>query len=106
MIESTSSSHKSPSQSSDGAPQPLASAVLTMPRCNVNLVKLGEQRSHIKLLDSIPSIPISVTPVASPINVLPSNKLPQEDDDKGAGRVNRTLNMNEREQQENAETDY
>lgn len=76
-----------------------------MPRCNVNLVKLGEQRSHIKLLDSIPSIPMPVAPVASPITVLPSNKLPQEDDEKGAGRVNRTLTM-KKKTTEKTEADY
>lgn len=91
MLEPMSSPHKSPSHSTDGAPAPLASAVLAMPRCNVNLVKLGEPRSHIKLLDSIPSIPIPVPPVASPITVLPPSKSPQEDDEKSTGRVSRNF---------------
>jgi len=78
---------RSPS-SPENAPPPLASAVLTMPRCNVNLVKLGEPRSHIKLLDSIPSIPISVPPVTSPITVLPnSSKVVPEEDEKSTGAV-------------------
>lgn len=79
---------KSPPRSSDlpdGAPPPLASAVLAMPRCNVNLVKLGEPRSHIKLLDSIPSIPISVPPVTSPVPG--SSKVIPEDDEKSTGTV-------------------
>jgi len=94
----TSPSRKSPSRS-PGSPEPdatspLASAVLTMPRCNVNLVKLGEPRSHIKLLDSIPSIPISVPPVTSPIPVLPSSsKATPEDDEKSTGTVRREINI-------------
>ncbi|XP_071556441.1 uncharacterized protein Wge isoform X2 [Temnothorax nylanderi] len=89
----TSPSRKSPSRSPgspepDNAPSPLASPVLTMPRCNVNLVKLGEPRSHIKLLDSIPSIPIPVPPVTSPIPVLPgSSKATPEDDEKSTGTL-------------------
>lgn len=88
----TSPSRKSPSRSPEslepGAPSPLASAVLTMPKCNVNLVKLGEPRSHIKLLDNIPSIPISVPPVTSPIPALPgSSKATPEDDEKSTGTV-------------------
>ena len=86
----TSPSRKSPSRSSrspePGASSPLTSAVLTMPKCNVNLVKLGEPRSHIKLLDNIPSIPISVPPVTSPIPVLPG-KATSEDDEKSTGTV-------------------
>lgn len=79
---------RSPSSPDGAAPPSLASAVLTMPRCNVNLVKLSEPRSHIKLLDSIPSIPISVPPVTSPITVLPgSNKAVPEDDEKSTGMV-------------------
>ncbi|XP_011866393.1 PREDICTED: uncharacterized protein LOC105561220 isoform X3 [Vollenhovia emeryi] len=79
----------SPSRSPEpDAPSPLASAVLTMPKCNVNLVKLSEPRSHIKLLDSIPSIPIPVPPVTSPIPVLPgSSKATPEDDEKSTGTV-------------------
>lgn len=88
ILEPISSPHKSPPRSPDGVPPPLTSTVLAMPRCNVNLVKLGEQRSHIKLLDSIPSIPIPVPPVASPITVLQSNKSSQDDDEKSTGRVN------------------
>lgn len=61
---------------------PLSPGVLAMPRCNVNLVKLGEPRSHIKLLDSIPSISIPVPPVASPITVSPSTKILSEDDEQ------------------------
>lgn len=87
MLEPISSPQKSPAHSSDGAPPPLTSAVLAMPRCNVNLVKLGEPRSHIKLLDSIPSIPIPVPPVVSPITVLPSSKTSQDDDEKSTGGV-------------------
>ncbi|XP_043290025.1 uncharacterized protein wge isoform X4 [Venturia canescens] len=65
--------------------QPLTSMPnLAIPRCNVNLVKLGEPRSHIKLLDNIPSIPIPVPPVASPITVLPAAKLITEDEDKNS----------------------
>ncbi|XP_011310744.1 uncharacterized protein wge isoform X2 [Fopius arisanus] len=59
----------------------LSPNVLGIPRCNLNLVKLVEQRSHIKLLDSIPSIPIPVAPAASPITVL-DNKILSEDEDK------------------------
>lgn len=71
----------------DGTPPPLASAVLAMPRCNVNLVKLGEPRSHIKLLDSIPSIPISAPPVASPV----PGSSKTEDDEKSIGTVRRFI---------------
>jgi len=83
---------KSPSRSSelpDSAPPPLASAVLAMPRCNVNLVKLDEPRSHIKLLDNIPSIPISVPPVTSPVPS--SSKVIPEDDEKSTGTVRRLI---------------
>ncbi|XP_063989732.1 uncharacterized protein LOC135168983 isoform X4 [Diachasmimorpha longicaudata] len=62
----------------------LSPNVLGIPRCNLNLVKLVEQRSHIKLLDSIPSIPISVPPAASPITVL-DNKILSEDEEKNLG---------------------
>ncbi|XP_036150363.1 uncharacterized protein LOC105840034 isoform X3 [Monomorium pharaonis] len=85
----TSPSRESPSKSPErGTPSPLASAVLTMPKCNVNLVKLGEPKSHIKLLDNIPSIPTSVPPVTSPIPALPgsSNAIP-EDDEKSTGTL-------------------
>lgn len=77
------SPQKSPLRSPEVVAPPLAQGVVGMPRCNVNLVKLGEPRSHIKLLDSIPSIPITVAPVASPITVLPTNGILQEDEDKG-----------------------
>ncbi|XP_014473147.1 PREDICTED: uncharacterized protein LOC106743634 isoform X2 [Dinoponera quadriceps] len=85
VISSPQKSPPRPPGSPNGAPPPLASAVLAMPMCNVNLVKLGEPRSHIKLLDSIPSIPIPVPPVTSPITVLPSGK--PEDDEKIVGRL-------------------
>lgn len=77
----------------DGAhQQPLASMPnLAIPRCNVNLIKLGEPRSHIKLLDNIPSIPIPVPPVASPITVSPTNTLLTEDEDKNGLAVSRLL---------------
>lgn len=82
---------KSPIRSPDVVPPPLTSGVVGMPRCNVNLVKLGEPRSHIKLLDSIPSIPIPVPPVASPITVLPTSKLMQDDEEKSLTRVSRSV---------------
>lgn len=81
------SPQKSPVRSPEVVPPPLTSGVVGMPRCNVNLVKLGEPRSHIKLLDSIPSIPIPVPPVASPITVLPTSTLLQDDDDKSVARL-------------------
>ncbi|KAL0131790.1 hypothetical protein PUN28_002974 [Cardiocondyla obscurior] len=85
----TSPSRMSPSRSPErDAPSPLASAVLTMQKCNVNLMKLGEPKSHIKLLDSILSIPISVPPVPSPVSVLPDiSKAVPEDDEKSTETV-------------------
>lgn len=50
-------------------------------------MKLGEPRSHIKLLDNIPSIPITVPPVTSPVTVSGSNKVVPEDDEKSTGTV-------------------
>ncbi|XP_039314883.1 uncharacterized protein LOC105204830 isoform X6 [Solenopsis invicta] len=88
-LDHMTSPQKSPSRSPEpGASSPLASAVLTMPKCNVNLVKIGETRSHIKLLDNIPSIPISGSPVTLTMPVLPcpSNEAP-EDDDKSTGTL-------------------
>ncbi|XP_023289035.1 uncharacterized protein LOC105699944 isoform X2 [Orussus abietinus] len=87
MLDSASSPCKSPIMAIDEPTPPLTS-VLAMPRCNVNLIKLGEPRSHIKLLDSIPSIPIPVQPVASPITVLPVNKVQQEEEEKNNARLN------------------
>ncbi|KAF3424967.1 hypothetical protein E2986_13145 [Frieseomelitta varia] len=92
---SPSTSEQTPSPQKSPLPEePTTSAtstILAMSRCNVNLIKLDEQRSHIKLLDSIPSIPMPVAPVASPI--LPSSKSSQDDDEKSTGRVN-TLTEN------------
>lgn len=83
---------KSPIDEADDAEQALASMTnLAMPRCNVNLVKLGEPRSHIKLLDCIPSIPITVPPVASPITVLPTSKVLQDDEEKSTTGVSWTI---------------
>ncbi|KAK1119041.1 hypothetical protein K0M31_013813, partial [Melipona bicolor] len=84
-LEQTPSPQKSPSRSPEETTPPVTSTILAMPRCNVNLIKLDEQRSHIKLLDSIPSIPMPVAPIASPI--LPSSKSSQDDDEKSTGRL-------------------
>lgn len=50
-------------------------------KCNANLKKINEPRSHIKLLDNIPSIPLAVTPVDSPITTLSTANTVQEDED-------------------------
>lgn len=64
---------KSPLHSPEEATS-LTASVLA--KCNANLKKINEPRSHIKLLDSIPSI---VTPVDSPITTLTTSV--QEDED-------------------------
>ncbi|XP_046744501.1 uncharacterized protein LOC124410294 isoform X2 [Diprion similis] len=84
MIESP---QKSRVRSPEVVSPPLTAGVVGMPRCNVNLVKLGEPRSHIKLLDSIPSIPIPVPPVASPITVLPTSTILQDTEEKSLTRL-------------------
>ncbi|XP_034941429.1 uncharacterized protein wge isoform X2 [Chelonus insularis] len=67
--------------SDDDIPSALSLNVLPMPRGNVNLIKLAEPRSHIKLLDSIPSISLPVTSVTSPIITSPISKIISEDED-------------------------
>ena len=80
------SPHMSPLDSLDDAATSLTPGVLTMSKCNTNLKKLNEHRSHIKLLDNIPSIPLTVAPVDAPITTLSTSKL-QEDEDNNASRV-------------------
>ncbi|XP_020288061.1 uncharacterized protein LOC109856804, partial [Pseudomyrmex gracilis] len=70
--------------SPNGTSPPVISTLL--PKCNVNLVKIGEPRSHIKLLDSIPSIPISV-PLSSAVPSVVA-KAVTEDEEKSARTSN------------------
>ncbi|XP_046425397.1 uncharacterized protein LOC124182332 isoform X1 [Neodiprion fabricii] len=86
-LEVIESPQKSRVRSPEAVSPPLTTGVVGMPRCNVNLVKLGEPRSHIKLLDSIPSIPIPVPPVASPITVLPTSTILQDTEEKSLTRL-------------------
>ncbi|XP_008559177.1 uncharacterized protein LOC103579528 isoform X3 [Microplitis demolitor] len=60
---------------------PSHSDSISSSRFNKNLTKLAEPRSHIKLLDSIPSISIPVpVPESSPVNKIVSE--PEDDDNK------------------------
>ena len=74
------SPQQSPLTSLDDTTSSLTPGILSMSKCNAHLKKINEPRSHIKLLDNIPSIPLTVSPVDSSIAVLSTAKV-QEDED-------------------------
>lgn len=72
---------KSPSHSLENSSS-LTPDILTMTKCNANLKKIIEPRSHIKLLDNIPSIPLAITPVDSPVTTLSTTNVQEEEDNR------------------------
>ncbi|KAF7995937.1 hypothetical protein HCN44_007044 [Aphidius gifuensis] len=59
----------------------ITTPIIDNTNCNLNLTKLNEPQSHIKLLDNIPSIPIPVTSFTKKINSSHDENDGDNDDD-------------------------